>query len=344
MNVTRASSERSAAHDSVPAVVIVVLVLETARAADSWVGGALSAGGELMDGVGAIPMQAELDIRAEGEHLYARFDLDVHLQPVHNQEVVSQPYPFEWAMLQVGAGDDPWRLRLGLTNPNVMLEDSDAWNNALPTFSLLFDGAAPGRLLGGEVVAHRPDGTEVFAWGGVDVDFVGYPPIEGDTILVPTVGLGVAGRWESFGTRTGIASWPGGERDVENDAFHGLFGSLDVYPLDPIWVGLDGAVGIHGSAPFAGGALVVQVFPENIVAGVARAEGIVDPGDEALGGAIDGVLDGTASLGTRVRPHESLLLQLELKALFEGGEVSPGGAFLVTWHRPEPAPYTTGEG
>jgi hypothetical protein len=123
---------------------------------------------------------------------------------------------------------------------------------------------------------------------------------------------------------------------VEGDAFHGLFGALDLFPLDPVWVGVDGAFGVRGSAPFAGGTVVVQAFPQSVVAAVARAEGVIDPGNEALGGASDGVLDGTASVGARVRPHDALLLQLELKALFESGEVSPGGALLVTLHRPEP--------
>ncbi len=317
-------------------MAIVVLAFGPAWAADPWVGGAVSVGGELMDGVEALPVQAELDVRVEGSHYALRFDLDVHVQPVHNQEVVTEPYPVEWAMLQIGARTDPWRLRVGVTNPNVMLEDQDAWNNPLPTFSLMHGGASPGRLLGAEVVLHGTDGTEAFAWGGADVDFVGYPPVEADTILVPTIGIGIVTEQELFGTRTGIASWPAGERDQDGDAMQGLFGGVELYPLDPVWIAIDGGAGFRGSAPFAGGALIVDVLPEAIVSGVARAEGVVDPGDEALGGAIDGVLDGTLSAGGRLRPVGALLVQVELKALFESGEVTPGGAVVVTLHRPEP--------
>jgi hypothetical protein len=317
-------------------VAILLFASGAAAAADSWLGGAVSVGGESMAGVEALPLQAELDVRAEGDHLALRLDLDVHLQPVDNQEVIAEPYPIEWGMLQVGAGDDPIRMRLGITNPHVMIEDTDAWNNALPTFSLMFDAASPGRLLGGEFVLHRPDGTELFAWGGADLDFVGYPPIEGDTILVPTFGLGVVTLQEVFGTRAGIASWPAGERDTVGDAMHGLFAGVALYPLDPVWIALDGGLGIRGSHPFAGGALIVEAFPESRIAGVARAEGVMDPDDAALGGAGDGVLDGTLGAGARVRPVPAVLLQLELKALFESGEVRPGGAVLVTLHRPEP--------
>jgi hypothetical protein len=309
------------------------LAAAAARAADVWLGGALSPGVEANGDVVTVPMQAEGDVRAEWDHVYVRLDADVHLQPVDNQEVVEQPYPVEWAMVQIGAGEDPYRLRLGLTNPNVMIEDRDAWNNALPTFSLMFDAASPGRLLGGEAVLHRPDGTEIFAWGGLDLDFYGYPPVSNDTVVVPTIGAGVSTEQDAFGTATGVAWWP-------SDAFGGLFGCLELYPLDPVWFTFDGSVGLSGDAPFAGGAFLVQVFPDAFASGVVRVEGVIDPDDAALGGAFDGVLDGTASVGTRVRPVPALLFQLELKALVQGGEISPGVAALATLHRPEPPTYT----
>jgi hypothetical protein len=323
----------SGAHDSVTAVMFLWLAPSAARAADVWLGGAVSAGVEVNDDVVTVPLQAEGDVRAEWDHVYVRLDADVHLQPVDNQEVITQPYTVEWAMVQIGAGEDPYRLRLGITNPNVMLEDWDAWNNYLPTFSLMFNAASPGRLLGGEVVLHRPDGTEIFAWGGLDLDFYGYPPVSSDTVVVPTIGAGVSTEQDTFGTWTGVAWWP-------SDAFGGLFGCLELYHLDPVWFTIDGSVGVSGDAPFAGGSFLVNVLPEAIVSGVARFEGVIDPGDEALGGAFDGVLDGTASLGTRIQPLPELLFQLEVKALVDSGEVSPGVAALVTLYRPEPPTYT----
>ena len=145
--------------------------------------------------------QVEGDVRFEKDDLYLRADVDVTLDTLGG--VTPTMYPPEWAMVQYAPGS--LRLRLSVTSPNFNVEDWDAWNNYLPTFSVMFNGASPGRLLGGQVGWALDDATEVFAYGGLDLDyctladpecaFADAPPIAGLGIDVPrahaTHGLGI---------------------------------------------------------------------------------------------------------------------------------------------------------
>jgi hypothetical protein len=223
-------------------------------------------------------------------------------------------------MAQVAMGDA--RVRGGVLNPNMGLEDWDEWNNYLPTFSLMFDGASPGRVLGGEAAWALGDSGQAFAFGGADLDFAGRGT------MTPLGGGGAFYEADSWATWSGVAVYPA-------DEYWGVFAAVDCYPLDALWLSIDGGAGTSAGEPYAGGQLVVNVLPEAMVAPVARGELIYDPGGAALG-----LPDGTASAGARVAPLEGLQVALEVKAVFADGETTPGAYLSVQLFEPEPGPYT----
>lgn len=293
-----------------------------------WVGGAGSAQlGYQKSGLAGTEVQAELDARVEQGPFYFRADLDFTLGLDGGAHPVM--FPPEWLMIQYSPG--AVRLRAGVVNPNIGLEDWDPWNNYLPTFSILFNGASPGRVLGGEV-AYQVGNAEVFAFGGADMDFVASDVFIPE--LTPIAGLGVWAEGESLATWSGLALYP-------TESYYGAFAAVEYYPLDQLWVSLDGGLGLSAGEPFAGAQLVVNVMPEAVVAPVARVEGVYDPGGVALGGADAGVAKGTFSLGARLQALASLSVMAEGKlTLWGSGLVDPGVFIRVTGFRPEPPTYT----
>ncbi len=298
----------------------------------TFVGGGADTQVGVVAGAGVVGQsQAELDLRYARGPFFLRFDADTTLAYGDGGAQLVWTPP-EWAMAQVGG--DTWRGRGGILNPQVGYEDWDAWLNPLPTWSVMFNAATPGRILGAELERSLSEDMHVFAWAGLDIDWAGSwngrPPGVGD---VPGFGVGVRGELESFSTWSGVFAVP-------SDGFYAAVYTFDLYPADALTLLFDGAAGLSAGAGFAGGQVVATVLPEGAVSPVARAEWVVDPGGRALGGWAAGVPAGTGSLGLRSQPLDPLILMLEAKASLGDGELHPGLWLGVELVRPEPAPFS----
>ncbi|MFZ5475921.1 MAG: hypothetical protein ACOZNI_04025 [Myxococcota bacterium] len=307
-----------------------------------WYGGAVSTGASLDrdPGLGVLPFQVEADARLETGPIYARVDLNVFPMMTTGSDVVgwedvdgvrvlgleSEPgvadptlLP-EWAMVQVGT--EQYKVRVGVTNPNFGLEDWDTWNNYLPTFSTHFNAATPGRILGAEPAMQFDDGTEIFAFGGYDLDF-------GEV----AAGAGIWTEQDSWSTWSGVASYPA-------LGMHEVIVAAEVYPFEVLWISVDGVVGVMGREPFAGGQVVFNIAPEQVVTPVVRLEGLLDP-TGALGGYEGGVPDATASVGLRAHPTEFSQIAVEGKMTTFGPGFTEGGLVVrLDFFTPAPGTYT----
>lgn len=295
---------------------------------DTWFGGGVSLGAYATpDAAGTFASttvsQAEADARFATGVVYGRLDLDVHMDPA--SPAWDGQVPLEWAMLQVSPGT--WFVRAGVTNPNIGLEDWDDWVNYLPTTSVLFDGASPGRLGGGEVGWTFSDGGQAFVFGGWDMDWA-----------APSFGGGYASEQDAWSTWSGLVAQPTLDFGTGTPGLYGFFGALEIYPADALWLTLDGGGGVMGGSPFAGAQLIANVLPEAVVQPVARVEGVFDP-DDMMGAPV-----ATASVGARVQPLDWLRVAVEGKYSVDPATENGLGAFLTldVW-RPEPPPYAAVE-
>jgi hypothetical protein len=271
-----------------------------------WGGGGAHATTGFVGGQLVNQSQLEADGRLTAGWFSARLDLDLHLNPAA-PGVITTPYAPEWAMVQVG--QERFRLRGGVLNPMISLEDWDEWDNYLPTYSLLFSGASLGRVRGAEAEVAFDDGTAIFAFAGQDLDFgVKPPPL--------VVGVGVSSEQDAFGTWSGVAAYP-------SEGWYAAYGSVEVYPLEPLSVALDTTTGLSAGAPFFVGQLVINALPEAAVQPVARYEALWDPEGAVLAPA-PGLGRYTASLGARYAPADPVLISLEGKLDGMGLDPIPG--------------------
>ncbi len=308
----------------------MLLLLPAAFAADLdfWYGGALSS----VSGYQGSPymmIQAEGDIRLAYGALFAAVDLDYHFDPFltdsqGNLVPIAETYPPEAAYLQLGR--KTWFVRGGIQSPAIGLEGWDEWNNYLPTFSLMFNGAYMGRMLGASAGRYLADGTELSVFGGVDLDW-------SYTEYTPVTGASIATEQDAFSTWSGVVAYP------TEDYYMGVL-ALELYPADFLSVAIDGGGGMAESSPFAGGELVVALLPEFVVHPAVRGEYVWDP-DGYLG-----VPMASASVGAKVDCASWMQVGVEGKMSFGAGDPVPGGYAQVTFFRPEddaPSAFDGGE-
>lgn len=293
---------------------------------EAWYGGAASAvGGYTLGPVGSggagapsAIIQAEGDLRLAWKSIYFRVDTDVHLDPMTDGLVV-EPFPPEEAFVQFGR--ETWHVALGITNAPFGLEEWDEWLNYTVTPSVGFNGASPGRLLGAMPGLYLDDGTEIFVYGGSDIDFA-WPA------FTPTFGAGIATEQDAFSTWSGVAAYP-------LDDYYLAIVAGELYPVDALTVAADLEAGISAGAPFFTGALVLSALPEAPVHPFLRGEYIVDPGDAALGGAAEGIPDATAALGAKVDLLGFMQLGVQAGMSFDSGAMQPQVMGQLSIFRPD---------
>ena len=290
----------------------------SAASLETWAGGAAHATTGVADGQLTNQSQLEADGRLRYGWLSARLDLDLHVDPFA-PSVIVRPYAPEWASLQIG--QDRARLRAGVVNPAISLEDWDEWDNYLPTFSLLFTGASLGRIRGAEAELSLEDGTALFVFAGQDLDFGVQPPPF-------VVGAGIATEQEAFGTWSGVAAYP-------SEAYYAAYGSVELYPHDQLSVAVDTSLGLSAGAPFFTGQLVLNALPEAALQPVARLESLWDP-EGAVLVAEPGLRRATASVGARYAPADPVLISLEAKLDALGSAPVPGVFLGLSLFRSEP--------
>lgn len=276
--------------------------------------GVLSAGAGFTDTIAVSPIEAEVDLELYSGIVYARADLDVHIDVTGDytdsgNPGLAAPLGPEWAMLQVGTKQ---YVRAGITNPAVGYEDWDQWVNELPTYSILFGAASPGRNLGAEAGMVLENGADVFLWGGYDLEW-GYP----------MAGVGVAYDGESFGTWSGVVAYPGATN--ENDGSKGtyaMFDSLELYPADQLYVVVDGGGGLLTGKLFYGAQVILIGFPEKKIGLTGRVE-YARGEDDVFNQFGDAYPTMTAGLGVRLRPNDYFRADLEGKAQQVDGAFGP---------------------
>ncbi len=285
---------------------------------ETWFGGAASGGvvvGDSGSGLGVAPTlaQAEVDARLGTDLLFIRVDLDVHMDPANLAGGITQPLPPEWAMLQIGR--EQYHVRLGVTNPNIGLQQWDEWQNYLPSTSILWAmqpaqiiGAEPGMTIGA---------TDVFVYGGWDMAW-----------QVMTGGAGFAVSQDSYYAALAVAAYP-----LQGTDYYSAFGCFEYYPLDQLYLSLDGGGGVIGGGAFAGGQLQVVIIPEFVVSPTVRGEYLLDPGD------VTGLPTSTAGAGLKISPLEFISIGLEGKATFDTGAPQLSAIALLSVFRPEPDAY-----
>lgn len=316
---------------------------------ETYVGGAVSAGvtafatdGDLqVASADALTTQAEVDGAVGWGWGHARVDLDLHLDPnafgadgaALLGDVIAYPtvtwgdvlWP-EWAMVQLGR---PQHVRVGLINPNLGLEDWDVWSNYATTYSNNFIYVGSGRFLGVDAGLSTDAGYDLFVFGGYDVDWVSAGG-----------GVGVATEQDAWSTWSGIVVYPvfaGGGCPGGADTCFNAFAQLafELYPADPLWLGLEAYPGVKGSSLYASTQVVANVLPEATVNPYVRAEVLIDPD------RVTGAPGHTVGLGARTDLPEWLRVIAEAKAILPpGGPASVGGALSVAVHRPEPYAYS----
>lgn len=309
---------------------------------ETWIGGAASGGVEVgADGAGGIGVapfspQAELDARLGTDLIYVRLDLDAHfgIDGTGNFGLVS-PIPPEWAMVQIGR--EKYHLRLGVTNPNIGLQQWEEWQNYLPGYSLLW-AAQPSQILGVEPGIDFEDGTSLFVYGGYDLGWGGIHLKHGagggakPQVFTPegaTAGVGVSRSADSYYVALDVSAYPLGSLD-----YYCSFLTFELYPTDILTLSLDGGGGTSGGSSFVGGQLQVVLAPSDVVSPVVRVEGLYDP-DGFLGEPM-----ATASVGGRVMPLEFLTVGVEGKSSFyDGSPAQLSGIVLLSVFRPEPDVY-----
>jgi hypothetical protein len=315
--------------------VFIGLVAASWAAEDgTWVGGAGDVRVGVADGALSAESQVEVDYRVARGPIYARLDVDV-LVNTSPDGLVRSWTPPEWAMVQVEPAAS-YRIRGGILNPQLGYEDWDFWVNPLPTYSTMFVWGTPGRILGGEAEVSLGESTRLFAWGGSDLDWRGgwnSLDFSQGAWSAPAFGVGITSEQDFFSTWSGAFALP-------QDRFYAAVYSFELYPAEALSIILDGSAGVSAGAPYAGGQVILDIFPEATFTPVVRAEALLDRNDAALGGWAAGVPDGTASVGLRVAPLDFLTVLAEAKATFTGEGTVPGAFLGVEVFRPEPSAYS----
>lgn len=316
---------------------MLALLTTPALAADleTFVGGAVSAGVSATAETGVssadgLTTQVEVDGAVGWGWGHARVDLDLHVDPntLGNDGATFYAYPSlwpEWAMVQLGRKQ---HVRLGVLNPNIGLEDWDPWINYAPTYSSNFVFVGSGRFLGADAGISLDDGTDLFVFGGYDVDW-----------FSPGGGVGAASAQDAFATWSGVVVYPtfagggcpGGDETCFN-AFAQL--AVELYPADPLWIAVEAYPGIKGGSFYTTTQLVANIVPEAAVNPFVRGELILDPD------GVTGSPGHTASVGARTDVPEWLRASLEARVALAGDVVDPGVFLTVAVHRPEPSPYS----
>lgn len=292
-----------------------------------WAGGGGNVTAGVESGQVATEVQLEGDVRYEVGRLFLRADVDVTLAPLSDPIVTLMPP--EVLMLQFSQG--PARIRLGVKANNFGLEAWDPWNNYLPTWSLMYNAASPGRLLVGELAFELADGSEVYAYGGGDLD--ARFPLATAPGPLPTFGLGISAEKDMWSTWSAVVGYP-------TEGWYYAWISGEVYPLDALTVAVDGAVGIYGGAPYAGGQLVLNALPEAIVTPVVRGEIVLDPDDAALDLPGAGLARRAVSLGAKLQSHDWMTVMAEGRLSWYADGLSPGIFVMFAAFRPEPSGQT----
>lgn len=265
------------------------------------------------DGPSALVSQVEFDFRAAKGPLFFRLDLDAHVDP--NDPFYTYPIPPEEAFLQIGRG--AFRVRAGVSNPNIGLSEWDSWDNYLPTHPLNFELMC-GQVLGADV------GTTVGAWefaafGGQDLAWG-----------TPVVGAYAATEGAVASTWSGINVWPG-------MGYYAVLPAVEFYPADWLWLDVDGIAALADGSPFAGGQLVANLFPESQPNPVLRVQKLIDPDDvtrsELLG--LD-LPDTSMSFALNLDPTDYLRLSGEGRVEWRDGAQTGMGILYVAFHPPEP--------
>lgn len=285
-----------------------------------WVGGGLGGAVGYADKAVEGEVHSEVDFRFGWRKSFVRLDLDLNYDPVNKELIYAAP---EWAMASTQLG--PLIVRGGLFSPNVGLEDWDRWNNYLPSYSVGFNAASVGRVLGVELAGDVGD-VQIAGAIGSDIDF--NSPAQSFY-----VGMSVWTERDTWSTWSGLYVYP-------LDGWLESQLSFEWYPHDLFWISLDTCMGLSGKTPWASGQLVLNVAPEWYVQPVVRGEYVYDPNHEVLGGWEAGIPDATASVGLRVAPHELVQIQLEGKGLFADNRFIPGFYASVELFRPEPGYYS----
>lgn len=331
-----------------------ILFASTAHAGEveTWFGGSVSGGVQAWPlGSGALyagpfSPQVEADFRLGSDLIFLRVDLDAHIGRTGSADELSwglvSPIPPEWAMLQIGR--EKYHLRLGVTNPNIGLQQWDEWQNYLPSYSIMW-AAQPSQIAGIEPGISFEDGTDVYLYSGYDLGWGGYAGPARHALGL-TAGAGVVHSADSWYLSLAAGAYPlGGIDSVElkepawGGAYYHGYGTFEYYPLDALTLSLDGGGGVMTGSSFAGGQFQVVVLPETIVSPTARFEALYDPAD-ALG---DG-RQWSAGAGVKVTPCEFVVLQVEGKAdgytADYGGGVGLSAVALLSIFRPEPDVYS----
>lgn len=170
------------------------------------------------------------------------------------------------------------RLRLGVEAPSQGLEGWDEWENPLPSWSIAFQRASVGRVLGGTAESSLSTGHDITLFAGQDLDH--------DRAWVIGAGLQVERR--AWGTWAGLSLYPDTSADRDpltppEPALALARAGLEIYPLDLLTLGAEVTGGGGESGWFGGGQLVLELLPRLFVRPVVRAELLVDH-DEVLVG------------------------------------------------------------
>jgi hypothetical protein len=218
-------------------------------------------------------------------------------------------------MVQLGRGT--YHLRAGVTNPNFGLQEWDERSNYLATYSIGW-GLQNGQNLGVEPGVVFDSGAEVFAFGGYDLAW-----------MTPVTGAGVTSEQDSWGTWTGAFFMP-----LYGYAL--LVTANEVYPLDDLWLTLELDGGLVGDHPIYGGQVVVNLFPDRLVAGALRFDKQFNAADVGSELEID-LAEMAVTAGVRSDPTGWFHVAVDGGAVWFPG-VDPGmqATLLVDFHAPEP--------
>ncbi|MCB9688841.1 MAG: hypothetical protein H6738_21960 [Alphaproteobacteria bacterium] len=307
--------------------------LAWAGSVDTWVGGRASTGVgvDSVSGVSTVLSQVELDATAAGDVWSARLDLDYHFVPVSLshpdtngpfEPIPAYPLPPEEASLTLGGGAP--QLTLGVTNPNLGLQEWDEGDNYLATYTRAWD-FSNSQNLGLQPSWNFDSGLQLFAFGGWDMGW-----------YTPGFGLGWAYEGDSYGTWSGGFYLPAYE--------HGMFyWANEFYPADALWIAVEPNIGVSGGGLVVGTEAVLNVFPEGVVAGALRVEAQYTTDTAAewqLTELETAPMDPLrVTVGGRTDPTDWLHLALDLgtvAAPYGGGDPSFLGVFLVDIHAPFP--------
>lgn len=283
-------------------------------------------------GVGFFFTQIEGDFRLVSGPVYVRVDLDAHFDLNHFKDGVTFPWaqdlewtqvpnllvaplPPEEAFVQFGRQDV--RLRLGVSNPEMGYQEWDAFNNDLPSFALTWE------LQNGQIAGLHPaftvKGTDIGAFGGWDMGWGTW-----------TGGAWVAAEGEQLSTWSGVAVWP-------ELGYYAAFPAVSWTPVKPVALTLDGVAAVAGGKGLGGGQLLLALFPEELVHGALRVEGVVDPAHaQPTVLELYGRPDWGAGAVVSADFIPMLHIAVEGKVQSIAKELRPVGILYVAVRRPEP--------